>query len=326
MNTTKIVRSKRDKENPFTRIANSILNLKADEVGIMLQILSNSDSWVINKDVVWKRSKLGERRFDRAWNHLKGLGYIEVEKRPMKNGKFCYHYIIHEVPGIQNGGTDIKPEVHFGGMVDKTRPTLPGGGKPGLVNGGTNNYYITNTNSNNPDGSNSRKGVEVRPDQKILDPKILDLDNNSQIVPHPSLCLGEVRDNEKGQHEGPNMISPTHAPINTIPITPANAVGEQTKDQNISFSSEFCYSGKNKISDEVQEIIDNLEIIPKDDLKKMIHIFYEENIPNWDALLKKKQLHYFLKDTAKLGKPDVLTIELLTEYHNRLKKETYKKY
>jgi hypothetical protein len=123
------------------------------------------------------------------------------------------------------------------------------------------------------------------------------------------------------------MISPTQDLNNTIPIsTPVNSGSDQTEVQNISFSSEFCHSGKNKISAEDQEIIDNLEIIPKDDLKEMIHIFYEENIPNWDALLKKKQLHYFLKDTAKLGKPDVLTIELLTEYHNRLKKETYKKY
>jgi predicted transcriptional regulator len=213
MNTTKIIRSKRDKENPFTRMSNSIGNLKADEIGIMFQLLSNSDNWIINKDDVKRKSKLGERRFVRAWNHLKELGYIEIQKLPMKNGKFCYHYTIYEIPGVQNEGMDIKPEVHLGGTVNKTIPTIPGYGKPGLVNGGTNNYYTTKNNPNNPDGSNSPNKVKVRPDQDILDPLILgqeDINNdNLQIVPNSYYRYESVRDNESSQNEVPKTTIST---------------------------------------------------------------------------------------------------------------------
>jgi len=107
---------------------------------------------------------------------------------------------------------DIKPEVHFGGTVNKTIPTLPGGGKPGLVNGDTNNYYITRTNSN-PEGSNSRKGVEVRPAHHILEPSILDPENtrtdNLQIVPNSNFRYESVRDNETDQILDLNIIIPT---------------------------------------------------------------------------------------------------------------------
>lgn len=98
LNTTKIVRSLKDSEHPFTRMSNTVLNLKADEVGIMFQILSNSDKWIINKNDVWKKSKLGKDRFERAWKHLKELGYIVINKTPMNDGKFGYSYIIYEIP------------------------------------------------------------------------------------------------------------------------------------------------------------------------------------------------------------------------------------
>jgi len=108
MNTTKIVRSPKDSNNPFTRISNSIGILKADEVGVMFQILSNSDSWVLNKKDIQRRSKLGRDRFERIWNHLKELGYIVIIKLPLKDGRFRYSYTIYEEPRVQNQGMVIE--------------------------------------------------------------------------------------------------------------------------------------------------------------------------------------------------------------------------
>jgi predicted transcriptional regulator len=322
MNTTKFIRSKRDIDNPFTHISNSIANLKADEAGIMLQILSNADSWVINKDVVLKRSKLGKTRFTKAWNHLKELGHITLKKLPIENGKFCYQYTIYEIPEVQNPSKVIdKPYTDYRTTVSRT-----------TVTGGTNNNYITN-NEEETTGtsvSNSRNRCEVRHQHKIKGPILLGQKeinkNDSQIVPHPQLCFGSVRDNDTAQKEDPSIISPTQAPINTIPSIPVNSGSEPAEDQNPSFSSEVCYSRKNYISPQTQEILDDLENIPNEDLIVMINIYYEEDIPNWGNLLKEKPLQGFLKGTSKLVKPDIPTIEILTEYKNRLKKEAYKKH
>ena len=322
MNTTKIIRSKRDIDNPFTRVSNSIANLKADEAGIMLQILSNSDSWVINKAVVLKRSKLGKTRFTKAWNHLKELGYITVARLSTKNGQFYSHYTIYEIPAVENQST----------VTDKPYTDNRSTGNGSTVTGGTNNYYIT-SNEEETTGtsvSNSRNRCEVRHQHEKKGPILLGQKEiekiDSQIVPHPQHCFGSVRDNDTAQKEDPSIISPTQVPINTIPIIPVNSESEQKEDQNLSFSSEVCYSGKNYISPQTQEILDDLENIPNEDLIVMINIYYEEDIPNWENLLKEKHLQGFLKGTSKLGKPDVLTMELVTEYKNRLKKEAYEKH
>lgn len=322
MNTTKIIRSPKDNKHPYTRISNSIANLKADEAGIMLQILSNADSWVINKAVVMQRSKLGRDRFAKAWNHLKELGHITLRKLPMENGKFCYEYTIYEIPAAENQPTAIdKP-------YTDSRSTENGS----TVTGGTNNYYIT-SNEEQITGtsvSNSRTKCEVRHQHNKKGPILLGQKeinkNDSQIVPHPHNSFESVRDNDPDQKEDPSMISPTQVPINTIPIIPVNSESEQTEDQNPSFSSEVCYSGKNIISAEVQEILDDLENIPNEVLKELINISYVEDFPNWEYLLKKKHLQGFLKETSKMVQPDILSIETVTEYKNRLKKEAYEKH
>jgi hypothetical protein len=319
MNTTKIIRSKKDIDNPFTRISNSIANLKADEAGIMLQILSNSDSWVINKAVVLKRSKLGRDRFKKAWNHLKELGHITLKKLPIENGKFCYHYTIYEIPEVQNPS-----KVH-----DKPYTDYRSTENSSTVTGGTNNYYITNNEEETTGASvsNSRNSCEVRHQHKKKGPILLGQKeinkNDSQIVPHPQLCFGSVRDNDTAQKEDPSKISPTRDSNNTIPIISANTGFEQEEDWNPSFSSEVYYSGRNKPSTQIQVILDNLENFNNEELIDMINIYYVEDVPNWENLLKEKHLQGFLKRTSKLGKPDVLTIELVTEYKNRLKKEAY---
>ena len=72
--------------------------------------------------------------------------------------------------------------------------------------------------------------------------------------------------------------------------------------------------------------MDNLESIPDDKLKEIVNIYYKEELPNWEELLKDKLLHIFLKETFKIHKTDSLVIATLTGYKNRLKRESYKKY
>ena len=102
MNTTKIIRSNKDKENPFTRMPNSIGNLKADEIGIMFHILSNSDDWVINKDDILSKSKLGKGRFTKSWNHLKKLGYIEDVDDLTNNVYLAFAEQYHKIDNLEN--------------------------------------------------------------------------------------------------------------------------------------------------------------------------------------------------------------------------------
>lgn len=253
MNTTKIIRSPRNKENPFTRISNSIALLKADEAGIMLQILSNSDNWILNKDQIRKRSQLGRVRFNGCWKHLKELGYIDIRKLPMKNGKFCNKYTIYEIPEVQNLSTvDDKPYTDFRTTVSRTTET-----------GGTNNYYITSTNSNT-DGSIPRNEVEERPDQNLLDPIILDPVNNNkdnlQIVPHSPLHCESVRDNESNQNEEPKKSISTKEkvmPDNIVTSTKdCNTIAADTRSSNDEFEKYFSLEWE-KIS---KEMIDGFDI------------------------------------------------------------------
>lgn len=297
----------------------------------MLQILSNSDDWIINRETVQKNSGLKDIRFSNTWKNLQELGYIKQERLPMKNGQFQYHYTIYENPEMQNPPSEIeRPTEVTLPMENHDSETLTTVNHPTVihttVSGGTNNNYRNKEaqetiSSSGSDGLPTK--VEVRPGNNNTRPIMLGPENEHQIVPPPSLCGGEGRDDDGAQYLEPEPRLSQPSGYSSITTDTASSI--ETKGQDAGISGEVCYSEKNKIASGEQEILDNLEIIPKDTLKELIHIFYEEDLPNWEVLLRKKHLHYFLKDTAKLGKPDVLTIELLTEYYNRLKKEQYRK-
>jgi len=330
MNSTKYVRSPRDRDNPFTRISNSIAKLPAVEAGIMLQILSNSDDWVINKEVIKKRSGLGRDGFKGAWNSLKSKGYISVNRIPTQNGKFQYEYIIYEDPENHNPPSLIEePTTDIRSTETRTTITLPTVNHT-TVTGGTNNYYINKEaqetiSSSGSDGLPTK--VEVRPGNNNNRPIMLgpekEIEKDLQIVPPPSLCGGEGRDDDGAQYLEPEpRLSQPSGYSNFTTETPSSL---ETEGLDGPISGEVCFSKKNKISAGEKEIMDNLEIIPNDVLKDLIHIFYKEDLPNWEVLLRNQHLHFFLKDTAKFAKPDVITKELLTEYYNRLEKEKYRK-
>ena len=252
MNTTTYVRSPRNNKDPFTRISNSIAKLPAVEAGIMLQILSNSDDWVINKKVVRDKSGLGEVSFTKAWNHLKELGYITRRMSPTQNGQFCHHYTIHEIPEVQNPLSEIDNP----SMDNRSTETHT------TVTGGTNNNYIINNEEKISSGIVSNAlatKCRERHDQKEIRPNILDQENinedNLQIVPPPQHCFGSVRDNDEDHNKGPNITSPSLAPNNTIPIIPVKTRRDQPEDHQEPLSIEVWYSGKDEISLQTQEIL-----------------------------------------------------------------------
>jgi len=323
MNTTKYVRSTNYIKNPYTKISNSIAKLPAPEAGIMFQILSNSDDWVINKEVVRERSGLGKDRFRKAWNHLKELGYITRRIIPSQNGQFCHHYTIYEIPEVQNPSSEIdKPS-----MDNRSTETHT------MVTGTTNNNQVINEDqktilSSGSDGLSTE--VEVRPGNNNTGPNILGLENTTneelQIVPHPPLCFGGVRDNSKDQVQDPITKLPSQASKNTVPTSPVSNKNYQPEVSQDPISCEVYYSGKDEISPQTQDILDNLEHISDDVLINMIDGYYTKWFPNWEHLLRKKRLQGFVKETSKLVVPDTLATELLTEYNIRLRKEAYKKH
>lgn len=302
MNTTTYVRTPRISEYPFTRISNSIAKLPAAEAGIMLQILSNSNDWVINKEVVRKRSGLGKDRFTKAWNHLKNLGYISIKRKPSQNGKIQYDYIIYENPEVQNHPAEIET------LYEDNRNTV----NHITVTGSTNNYQVINEDQIiTASGSN---GLEtewrVRPDADITGPNILGQDNKTetelQIVPHPSLCCGEVRDDETDPIEGPKGTLSTNA------------------KEFEPFSWEDCNSNGSKISTDEQFIIEGLQDEPTELLKEMINDEYNEKVPNWESILSTcYSIRLFFTKTEKLVKPDNFLAEVVIEYYKRIKHEHY---
>ena len=122
MNKTRIIRSLKDKEHPFTRISNRLIcdqKLSDTEVGIMVRILANSDDWIISKEYQQKRSLLTRGNFNTAWRNLVANGYIEQTK--IFKPKISYVYTVFE--GTVSGNTttiDQFPPVEIPPMVDGT--------------------------------------------------------------------------------------------------------------------------------------------------------------------------------------------------------------
>ena len=86
--------------NGFTRVSNEItLNDKLTiiEIGLMTKLLSNQDTYVINKTVEQKKSGISTNSFNNAWKTLETEGYISSNKLQTKGG-YKYIYTIRNTP------------------------------------------------------------------------------------------------------------------------------------------------------------------------------------------------------------------------------------
>jgi len=112
MNRTIIIRSPKDKDNPFTRISNLLINdhrLSGTEVGVMVRLLANADDWIINKTFEEKKSRLTRGGFNTAWKNLIAYGYIEQTKAFHPRISYTYKIIENPVPESQYSTNQLPP-------------------------------------------------------------------------------------------------------------------------------------------------------------------------------------------------------------------------
>ena len=94
-NKTVYIRESHNDEHPYTVISNHIVKderLTATEKGIMLMILANNNSYVLNSSYLQKESGLGKVQFNKTMKRLQEHNYLL--KKPLKSGG--YKWIIME--------------------------------------------------------------------------------------------------------------------------------------------------------------------------------------------------------------------------------------
>ena len=82
-NNTTIWNKNIKKMNKATMISSELL--RDDRIsllakGIMIEILSNNESYVIHKFIEKNKSKLSTYKFEKAWKELEEFGYIEMKR------------------------------------------------------------------------------------------------------------------------------------------------------------------------------------------------------------------------------------------------------
>jgi len=82
-NTSKIIKAPYNKDHPYTVVSNNwndYTKLNGFERAIMLELMSNSDSFIINKDVVRERLGFPKQKFLDAWASLEKKYYISCDR------------------------------------------------------------------------------------------------------------------------------------------------------------------------------------------------------------------------------------------------------
>ena len=116
MEKTTYNRAVKDSTHYYTMASMELVRderLNATELGIMIRLLSNDDSYQINKTVEQKKSRLGRQAFNKAWKHLEELGYIKSKKIMKARGGSEYHYTINELVD----DTPQLPDTHGGSLL-----------------------------------------------------------------------------------------------------------------------------------------------------------------------------------------------------------------
>ena len=112
MNTTIYHRANHDMKDPYLKVSSKLISdkrLSTISVGLICQILNNSDSYIINVSVLKKRSGLTRNQFYNAWNSLQEHQYVIQQRK----GKNSYEYIINETGDcLSDALGDIPSGVH----------------------------------------------------------------------------------------------------------------------------------------------------------------------------------------------------------------------
>ena len=92
-NRTIFVRCPKDRQHPFNRLPAKLNSLNGYQLAIMVQILSNKNSWSLVKEEIGKRLGFPRNKFNSAWRSLEDQGYIK--KTQIQGG---WEYTIIEDP------------------------------------------------------------------------------------------------------------------------------------------------------------------------------------------------------------------------------------
>jgi hypothetical protein len=151
-NRTTFERCPKNEQHPFCRIPVELLKLNGYQLAIMVQILSNKDDWNLVKSEIGKRVGFPREKFRTAWESLKELGYIKVNR--IQGG---YDYTICE--DISSTSTTYGICESF---TSTTGRTCTGGTLTTINN---NNYYrdVTNTAGSTCNESQFNELLELYP-------------------------------------------------------------------------------------------------------------------------------------------------------------------
>ena len=87
--------------NPFTSIANSLINdkdLSPEHVGIMITLLTNKDDFNQIISAFARRIEYSDRKLQKKLRYLESLGYVERKKFKQDNGRWSWMLFVYEIP------------------------------------------------------------------------------------------------------------------------------------------------------------------------------------------------------------------------------------
>jgi hypothetical protein len=153
----------------YTAVSNEAARgkLSAGALGLLVLLLANTETFIIHKTEIEKRSGFGETTFNGYWDELVKNGFIYSLKQP--KGMFSYHYVIVNEPSHKSNKQSLKE-------ILENHTLFSGDGESQMKNQEPNtkaekkdtNIALTNKDSKNKDASNkdvfnSTLGIKENP-------------------------------------------------------------------------------------------------------------------------------------------------------------------
>jgi hypothetical protein len=95
----------------FTTIGNALFDderLAADEVGILVYLLSRPHNWEVRRPALMRRWELGPVTMKRIVRNWMRTGWCQAKKVRLKSGRFCILYDIYDEPGKELSDDEIR--------------------------------------------------------------------------------------------------------------------------------------------------------------------------------------------------------------------------
>jgi hypothetical protein len=131
MSNDKTILRRRNRQKPFTTIANTPLqdeSLSLEAVGLLVCVMSLPEHWAFNRAHARHRFKLGREKLDRILKELKDAGYILHTQERDEHGRMSKSvYVFTDEPGQFDDEEPLPGNPYHGGSPS---PGKPSHGKP----------------------------------------------------------------------------------------------------------------------------------------------------------------------------------------------------